>query len=50
MTLAAPLEDLEETREAAASPAYDLDRVRADFPILAQKVHGRPLGHHQQGR
>ena len=25
------------------APAYDLDRVRADFPILAQKVHGRPL-------
>ncbi|HYX22742.1 MAG TPA: cysteine desulfurase [Thermoanaerobaculia bacterium] len=43
MTLAAAAEDLEETREAAASPAYDLDRVRADFPILAQKVHGRPL-------
>ncbi len=39
MTLAAA----EDTREAAARPAYDLDRVRADFPILAQKVHGRPL-------
>jgi cysteine desulfurase/selenocysteine lyase len=36
MTLAAPA--LCET-----VPAYDLDRVRADFPILAQKVHGRPL-------
>jgi cysteine desulfurase/selenocysteine lyase len=36
MTLAAPA--LRET-----VPAYDLDRVRADFPILAQKVHGRPL-------
>ncbi|HEX2642171.1 MAG TPA: cysteine desulfurase [Thermoanaerobaculia bacterium] len=23
--------------------AYDLDRVRADFPILARQVHGRPL-------
>jgi len=22
---------------------YDLPRIRADFPILAQKVHGRPL-------
>src|SRR5437764_15388583 len=29
-------------RETAA-PAYDLEGVRADFPILAQKVHGRPL-------
>jgi cysteine desulfurase/selenocysteine lyase len=23
--------------------AFDVDRVRADFPILRQKVHGRPL-------
>jgi cysteine desulfurase/selenocysteine lyase len=29
-------------RETAV-PAYDLDRVRADFPILAQKVQSRPL-------
>ena len=43
MTLAAPPEAIEETRRTAARPAYDLDRVRADFPILAQKVHGRPL-------
>jgi cysteine desulfurase/selenocysteine lyase len=26
-----------------ASPAYDLDRVRADFPILATQIAGRPL-------
>jgi len=25
------------------APAYDLDRARADFPILAQKVQNRPL-------
>lgn len=25
------------------SPSYDLGRVRADFPILSQKVQGRPL-------
>jgi cysteine desulfurase/selenocysteine lyase len=25
------------------APVYDLDRVRADFPILSQKVHGHPL-------
>jgi cysteine desulfurase/selenocysteine lyase len=28
---------------AAAGPGYDLARVRADFPLLAQTVHGRPL-------
>jgi cysteine desulfurase / selenocysteine lyase len=27
----------------ATVPAYDLDRARADFPILAQKVQSRPL-------
>src|SRR4029077_1489167 len=27
----------------AAAPSYDLERVRADFPLLAQTVHGRPL-------
>ena len=26
-----------------AAPAFDLDRVRADFPILSREVHGRPL-------
>jgi cysteine desulfurase/selenocysteine lyase len=25
------------------APAYDLARVRADFPILAQEIHGHPL-------
>jgi len=24
-------------------PGFDLERVRADFPILARRVHGRPL-------
>jgi len=24
-------------------PAFDVERVRADFPILAERVHGRPL-------
>lgn len=23
--------------------AFDIDRIRADFPILAEKVHGKPL-------
>ena len=22
---------------------FDVDAVRADFPILAQKIHGKPL-------
>ena len=38
MTLAA----IQDERKTAA-PAYDLEGVRADFPILAQKVQGRPL-------
>ena len=24
-------------------PAYDVDGIRADFPILNQEVHGKPL-------
>jgi cysteine desulfurase / selenocysteine lyase len=24
-------------------PSFDLDRIRADFPILGQQVHGKPL-------
>jgi cysteine desulfurase/selenocysteine lyase len=28
---------------AAAAPAFDARRVREDFPILRQKVHGKPL-------
>jgi cysteine desulfurase/selenocysteine lyase len=28
---------------AANTPAFDLERVRADFPILARKVHGKKL-------
>jgi cysteine desulfurase/selenocysteine lyase len=27
----------------AASTAYDVERIREDFPILKQKVHGKPL-------
>jgi len=26
-----------------AAPDFDVERVRADFPILRQRVHGRPL-------
>ncbi len=24
-------------------PRFDVERIRADFPILAQSVHGKPL-------
>ena len=37
MTLAAAI------HEKISAPAYDLARVRSDFPILATEVHGRPL-------
>ena len=29
--------------EAAAPRPYDVERLRADFPILGRQVHGRPL-------
>ncbi len=29
--------------DRAGPPAYDVDRVRADFPILSREVHGKPL-------
>jgi cysteine desulfurase / selenocysteine lyase len=29
--------------ERASAPAYDLARVRADFPILGTEINGRPL-------
>ncbi len=28
---------------ADLAPAFDVDRIRADFPILSQHVHGKPL-------
>jgi cysteine desulfurase/selenocysteine lyase len=31
------------TEQSARPVAYDVDTVRADFPILTQKIHGRPL-------
>ena len=34
---------LQATAPAANTPAFDLDRVRRDFPILARKVHGQRL-------
>jgi cysteine desulfurase/selenocysteine lyase len=29
--------------EASARRAFDVDRIRADFPILRERVHGKPL-------
>ncbi|MCH7500577.1 MAG: aminotransferase class V-fold PLP-dependent enzyme, partial [Nitrospinae bacterium] len=26
-----------------AKPPFDVDKIRADFPVLSQKVHGKPL-------
>ncbi|HYC55191.1 MAG TPA: cysteine desulfurase [Candidatus Binatia bacterium] len=30
-------------RQPEAAPVYDVDRIRGDFPILSQHVHGKPL-------
>ena len=30
-------------QRGANTPAYDVSRIRRDFPILARSVHGRPL-------
>jgi cysteine desulfurase/selenocysteine lyase len=37
------METTMETMERVATSAYDLARVRADFPILAREVRGHPL-------
>ncbi|WP_298725899.1 cysteine desulfurase [uncultured Ferrovibrio sp.] len=29
--------------KAPATPEFDVERLRADFPILSEKVHGKPL-------
>ena len=29
--------------ETMTNGAYDVNRIRADFPILASKVYGKPL-------
>src|SRR3954470_7740475 len=35
--------ELTEAAPAKAATVLDADRLRADFPILRQKVHGEPL-------
>jgi cysteine desulfurase / selenocysteine lyase len=42
MTTAARKLDAQQ-RPAPAAGSFDVERVRADFPILQQKVHGKPL-------
>jgi cysteine desulfurase/selenocysteine lyase len=32
-----------ETASANAAPGFDVERVRRDFPILRQQIHGKPL-------
>ena len=29
--------------QAATSPAYDVEAIRRDFPILERRIHGKPL-------
>ena len=29
--------------QSARAVGYDVEAIRADFPILAQKIHGKPL-------
>jgi cysteine desulfurase/selenocysteine lyase len=44
MSVTAAAAPLEAPRQAPGlTPAYDLERVRADFPILARRIHGKPL-------
>ncbi len=31
------------TKEQAVAPDYDVDAIRAEFPILSRTVHGKPL-------
>ncbi|HUL58333.1 MAG TPA: cysteine desulfurase [Anaeromyxobacteraceae bacterium] len=42
---AANLEERVSARKQAPEPAFDVARVRRDFPILAQRVHGAPLAY-----
>ncbi|MBN1512827.1 MAG: cysteine desulfurase [Phycisphaerae bacterium] len=34
---------MESTRDHTASAGYDVQRIRADFPILSRRVNGKPL-------
>ncbi|MEE8633251.1 MAG: cysteine desulfurase, partial [Methyloceanibacter sp.] len=34
---------------AAVNAPYDLEAIRADFPILCEKIHGKPLTYLDNG-
>jgi selenocysteine lyase/cysteine desulfurase len=34
---------------AAVNAPYDLEAIRADFPILREKIHGKPLAYLDNG-
>jgi len=36
-------------KEVRATGGFDIDAIRADFPILAEKVHGKPLTYLDNG-
>src|SRR5437773_436699 len=38
-----PHEALSDERNAPASGGFDVERIREDFPILEQKINGKPL-------
>ena len=40
---------ISKSAEPAATKSFDLARVRADFPILKQKIHGKPLVYFDNG-
>ncbi len=40
--MTAALDAVDKAPEAAAAP-YDVERLRADFPMLGRQVHCRPL-------
>jgi cysteine desulfurase/selenocysteine lyase len=37
------METPDPTSDIATAPGYDIERIRADFPILGRLVHGHPL-------
>ena len=39
----APVRVAAETPARAATPGYDVEKLRGDFPILRQKIRGKPL-------
>jgi len=38
-----PIEQMNQSVQIAVSPLLDIEKIRADFPILQRTVHGKPL-------